>query len=234
MVKSATRLVTVRWVAALAFVVLGLTGQAAQAQLSEQEQLVERSRLVLDSFLSDQSFEDVRVYVQNAYAVLIMPQMLKAGFLVGVNYGTGILLVRDPSTGQWGDPVFYGMGGASIGLQAGLQSSDMIFTIMNQGAVDKLLAHGVKLGADAGVAAGPLGAQVGTGTTTHLGEDIYAWGMSQGLFGGFWLDGTLIRPKNQWNEAYYGRPIQPEEIVRQRKVVASAEVTALHNTLQRF
>jgi lipid-binding SYLF domain-containing protein len=110
----------------------------------------------------------------------------------------------------------------------------MIFTIMNEGAVNKLLAHGVKFGADAGVAAGPLGAEVGAATTTYLGEDVYVWGMSQGLFGGFWLDGTLLLPKNEWNQAYYGRPIQPEEIVRQRKVVASTEVSALHDALMRF
>ena len=229
MVKSAARLIAV-----LAFVMTGLAGQPAQAQ-SEQQQLVERSRLVLDAFLSDPQFEDVRVYVQNAYAVLIMPQVLKAGFLLGANYGTGVLLAREPQSGAWGDPAFYGMGGGSIGLQIGLQFSDMIFTIMNQGALDKLLAHGLKFGADAGVAAGPLGAQVGAGTTTHLGEDIYAWGMSQGLFGGFWLDGTMLLPKNDWNQAFYGRPIQPEEIVRQRSTAAATpEVAALHEALMRF
>jgi lipid-binding SYLF domain-containing protein len=229
MVKSATRLIAV-----LAFVMTGLAGQPAQAQLSEQQQLVERSRLVLDAFLSDPQFESVRVYVQNAYAILIMPQMLKGGFLLGANYGNGVLLARDPQSGQWGEPAFYSMGGGSIGLQIGLQSSDMIFTIMNEGALARLLAHGLKFGADAGVAAGPLGAAVGTGTTTQLGEDVYAWGRSQGLFGGFWLDGSLLMPKNDWNQAYYGRPIQPEEIVRQRSIVASAEVSALHDTLMRF
>ena len=224
MVKSATRVIAV-----LALVTMGLAGQPAQAQ-SEQQQLVERSRLVLDAFLSDPQFESIRVYVQNAYAVLIIPQMLKGGFLLGANYGTGILLARDPQSGAWGEPAFYGMGGGSIGLQ----SSDMIFTIMNEGALDKLLAHGLKFGADAGVAAGPLGVAVGTGSTLHFGEDVYAWGMSKGLFGGFWLDGSLVLPKNGWNEAYYGRPIQPEEIVRQRSVVASAEVAALHEALMRF
>lgn len=229
MVKSATRLIAV-----LALVFVGLASQPAKAQLTEQQMLVERSRLVLDGFLNDPAFKDVRVYVQNAYAVLILPEVLKAGFLVGVNYGTGVLLVRDPQTGEWGEPAFYGLGGASIGLQIGLQSSDMILTIMNEGAVDRILAHGVKFGADAGVAAGPLGASVGAATTTHFGEDVYVWGMSQGVFGGFWVDGSLVLPKNAWNEAYYGRPIQPEEIVRQRQVIASTEVTALHDTLMRF
>jgi lipid-binding SYLF domain-containing protein len=229
MVKSATRLIAV-----LAFVMMGVVGQPAQAQMNEQQQLVARSRLVLDAFLSDPNFKDIGVYVQNAYAVLIMPEVLKAGFLVGVDYGTGVLLVRDPQTGEWGEPAFYGMGGGSLGLQIGVQSSDMIFTIMNEGAVNKLLAHGVKFGADAGVAAGPLGASVGTATTTYFGEDVYAWGRSQGAFTGFWVDGTLILPKNSWNQAYYGRPIQPEEIVRQQSVAANPEVAALHDALMRF
>jgi len=229
MVKSATRLIAV-----LAFVLMGVAGQPAQAQMTEQQQLVERSRLVLDAFQRDPTFKDVRVYVQNAYAVLIMPDVLKAGFLLGVNYGTGILLVRDPQTGEWGEPAFFTLGGGSLGLQIGVQASDMIFTIMNEGAVAKLLAHGVKFGADAGIAAGPFGASVGAATTTNVGEDVYVWGMSQGLFGGFWVDGTLVLPDDRWNEAYYGRPIQPEEIVRQRKVVASSEVNALHDSLMRF
>ena len=97
MVKSAIRLIAV-----LAFVMTGLAGAPAQAQISEQEQLVARSRLVLDAFLSDPQFESIRVYVQNAYAVLIMPQMLKAGFLFGANYGSGVLLARDPQSGAWG------------------------------------------------------------------------------------------------------------------------------------
>ena len=85
---------------------------------AQQQQLVERSRLVLDAFLSDPQFESVRVYVQNAYAVLIIPQMLKGGFVLGANYGNGVLLARDPQTGQWGDPAFYTMAGGSIDSSA--------------------------------------------------------------------------------------------------------------------
>ena len=79
-----------------------------------------------------------------------------------------------------------------------------------------------------------LGAAVGAGTTAHFGEDIYAFAKSKGLFGGFWLDGAYLAAMNDWNEAYYGRPITPEEIVHQRTVVASAEISALHDSLARF
>ncbi len=224
-----------RMAAVLGLVLIGLFGLAGQAQANGQQRVVERARLALDSFVDDPSFEDMRIYVQNAYAVFVVPELLKAGFVFGAEYGIGVLLVRDPQSGAWGQPAFYALYGGSFGLQFGGQSSDVVFTIMNQGAVDRLIAHGVKLGADAGVAAGRLGAGVGAATTTYLGEDIYVFAKNKGLFGGFWLDGAYVAPKHDWNEAYYGRPVDPREIVRQPPtVVASAEVDALHQSLTRF
>lgn len=229
MVESAKRLI-----AMVGFALLTVAGTPAEAKTDGQQRVVERARLALDAFLDDPNFEEMRVYVQNAYAVLIIPELLKAGFFVGAEHGIGVLLVRDPQTGAWGQPAFYSLYGGSFGLQFGGQSSDVVFTIMNQGAVDKLLAHGIKLGADAGVAAGRLGAGVGAATTTHFGEDVYVFAKSKGLFGGFWVDGAYLAPKHDWNRAYYGREIPPQEIVRQRTVVASAEIDALHRSLTRF
>jgi SH3 domain-containing YSC84-like protein 1 len=224
-----------RTVAVLGLMLFGVFGLAEQAQANGQQRVVERARLVLDSFLDDPNvFEEMRVYVQNAYAVLVMPELLKGGFVFGAEYGIGVLLVRDQQTGSWGQPAFYALYGGSFGLQIGGQSSDVVFTIMNQRAVDQLIAHGIKLGADAGVAAGRLGGGVGAATTTNFGEDIYTFAKSKGLFGGFWLDGAYVQPKNDWNEAYYGRPVDAHEIVRQPTVMASAEVDALHQSLTRF
>jgi SH3 domain-containing YSC84-like protein 1 len=229
MIGSAKRIMAV-----LALALMAVMGPAAEAKTDGQQRVVERARLALDSFLDDPNFQEMRVYVQNAYAVLIVPELLKGSFFFGAEYGIGVLLVRDPQTGTWGQPAFYSLYGGSFGLQFGGQSSDVVFTIMNQGAVDKLLDHGIKLGADAGVAAGRLGASVGAATTTNLGEDIYAFAKSQGLFGGFWLDGTYIHANADWNRAYYGHPVDPRQIVREPTVVAAAEVDALHQSLTRF
>jgi SH3 domain-containing YSC84-like protein 1 len=229
MVKSIGRLISV-----LALFAVGLAGGVAEAKTDGQQRIVERARLALDSFLDDPNFNHMGVYVQNAYAVLIVPDLLKAGFFVGAEHGIGVLLVRNPQTGAWGKPAFYDLYGGSFGLQFGGVSSDVVFTVMNEGAVDKLLAHGIKLGADLGVAAGRMGAGVGAATTTHLGEDIYVFTKGKGLFGGFWLDGSWLRPKDDWNAAYYGRPVPAREIVRDHQVVASAEVSALHQSLTRF
>jgi lipid-binding SYLF domain-containing protein len=219
----------------LGLLLVGVFGTVEQAQANGQQRVVERARLALDSFLDDPIFEEMRVYVQNAYAVLVVPEMLKGGFIFGAEYGIGVLLVRDSQTGAWGQPAFYSVYGGSFGLQIGGQTSDVVFTIMNQRAVEQLTAHGVKLGADAGMAAGRLGVSVGAATTTHFGEDIYAFAKNKGLFGGFWLDGTYIHPKDDWNAAFYGRPVDASEIVREQPtVMASAQLDALHQSLTRF
>ena len=229
MVKSIGRLIAV-----LGLFAIGFATGPAQAETDGQQRVVERARLALDSFLDDPNFHQMGVYVQNAYAVLIVPELIKGGFFVGAQYGIGVLMVRDPQTGAWGKPAFYDLYGGSFGLQIGGASTDVVFTIMNEGAVDRLLAHGVKLGADLGVAAGRMGAGVGAATTTHLGEDIYVFSKGKGLFGGFWLDGSWLRAKDDWNAAYYGRQVDAEQILRDRQVVASAEITALHESLTRF
>lgn len=217
--------------------VLGMVGASgAHADSTGQQRVVERARLALDAFLDDPNFTDMRAYVQNAYGVLIVPEMLKAGFFFGAEYGIGVFLVRDQTTGHWGQPAFYDLYGGSFGLQFGGQSSDVVFTIMNEGAVDKILTSDVKVqfGADAGMAVGRIGAGVGAGTTTHFGEDIYVFAKSKGLYGGVSVDGTFVVPNADWNQAYYGHPVSPEEIVRSRQVMASNGVDALHQTLTRF
>lgn len=216
---------------------LGMLGaSAAQADSSGQQRVVERARLALDAFLDDPNFADMRPYVQNAYGILIVPEMLKGGLFFGAEYGVGLLLVRDSTTGQWGQPAFYDLYGGSFGLQFGGQSSDVAFTIMNEGAVDKILTSDVKVqfGADAGMAVGRVGAGIGAGTTTHFGEDLYVFAKSKGLYGGVSVDGTFVVPKADWNEAYYGHPVAPAEIVRSRQVMASNSVDALHQALTRF
>jgi SH3 domain-containing YSC84-like protein 1 len=228
MVTAAKRLIAI-----VGCMMLGLAGTPAEAKTDGQQRVVERARLALDSFLDDPNFEYMRVYVQNAYAVLVVPEVLKGGFFFGAEYGVGVLLVRNPQSGDWGRPAFYSVYGGSFGLQFGGSISDTVFTIMNEGAVDKLIANKVKFGGDVEIAVGRIGAGIGAGTTTEFGEDVYAFTKSKGLFGGITLDGTVVAPKHDWNEAYYGRPVDPMKIVRE-PAASSTEVAALHDALSRF
>jgi lipid-binding SYLF domain-containing protein len=222
-----------RLIAIAGCTMIGLIGTPAAAKTDGQQRVVERARLALDSFLDDPNFEYMRVYVQNAYAVLVVPEVLKAGFFFGAEYGVGVLLVRNPQSGGWGQPAFYSVYGGSFGFQIGGSISDTVFTIMNEGAVDKLLAHKVKFGGDMEIALGRIGAGVGAGTTTRFGEDVYVFSKGKGLFGGVTLDGTVVAPKDDWNEAYYGRPVDPLTIVRE-PATGNTEIAALHDSLSRF
>ncbi|MGI9485020.1 MAG: lipid-binding SYLF domain-containing protein [Geminicoccaceae bacterium] len=218
-----------------AFALVGCTGPYSQeASAPRSERLVEQSRLVLHDFLDDEQFQRMRVYVQNAYAIMIAPDLLKGGFLAGAERGTAVMLVRNPTTGGWGQPAFYDIYGGSLGLQFGVKTSDLVVTVMNEGAVKKIVGSGVKLGADASVAAGRVGATIGAATTTRFGEDLYVFAKDQGLFGGFAIDGSYVRAKSDWNEAYYGRPVQPWDVMVDFNVISGTEVASLHETLTRF
>lgn len=222
-----------RWIVIVGCALFAMSGTPAEAKTTGQERVVERARLALDSFLDDPNFEYMRVYVQNAYAVLVVPEMIKGGFFFGAEYGVGVLLVRDPQSGNWGQPAFYSLYGGSFGVQFGGSLSDMVFTIMNERAVDKLISNKVKFGGDVEMALGRFGLGVGAGTTTHFGEDVYAFSKSKGLFGGMSLEGTVVAPKHDWNEAYYGRPVDPKEIVR-TPAGTRTDIAALHESLTRF
>ncbi len=215
----------------LCLLLLALVRPAA-AELSAQQRLVERARVVVDDFRSDPQYGLARVYVQNAYGVIIVPNLIEGGFIIGGKYGVGILLVRDVQSGAWSDPIFLTVGGASLGLQIGGQASDVLVTLMNRAAVDKLLDHGLKLGADASAALGPIGAGVGTGTTLHFGEDAYVFMRNLGLYAGIKLEGTLFLPRNDWNEAYYGRKVTPREIAN--GAVHNPQAQPLKESLSKF
>ena len=212
--------------------VVGLMPAAAWA--NDQQLVVDKARIVVESFLNDPDFAKMRVYVQNAYAVLIIPDLLKGGFFIGVEHGTGVLLARDPQSGSWSEPAFYDIWGGSFGLQFGGQTSDAIFTLMNPGAVQKLLSSRFQLGADASVAVGELGAGVGAGTTVQFGEDVYAFARNMGLYGGLALDGTYAMPRDSWNQAFYGQPLTAEQIVVKRTAPEILGTQALREALSRF
>ncbi|BCX18518.1 MAG: hypothetical protein KatS3mg117_2200 [Geminicoccaceae bacterium] len=205
---------------------------AARAE-GEQQRLVDRARIVVEEFLADPNFQRMRVYVQNAYAVIVVPDLLKGGFFVGAEYGQGVLLARDIRSGAWSDPVFLDLYGGSIGLQFGGKASDVVITVMNQSALDKILSSNFKIGTDASVAAGPVGAGVGAATTVQFGEDLYVFSRGKGLYGGLSVEGTAILVKDDWNKAYYGQPVTAAAILKERTVTNTGS-TALREALARF
>ena len=207
---------------------------AAPALASEQQNLVDEARITAERFLGDADYKPMRVYVENAYGVLIVPDMLKGGFFVGGQYGNGVFLGRDAQSGLWSEPAFFTVAGGSLGLQIGGEKVAAIYTFMNPRAVDRLLSAQFKIGANAGGALGPVGAGIGAGTTLNFGEDVYVFSRNEGLFGGLAVDGTVIRPKPEWNAAYYGQRLTASQIVKQKAVASPPGAAELKNTLSRF
>lgn len=184
-----------------------------QAQLSEQQQLVDHARLAVVNLRSGSSpvSGQVNSYLTRARGVLIFPDLLRAGFIVGASGGTGVLLART-ATG-WSDPAFYFSGSGSFGLQIGAEGGSVMFVIMNDGALRKIVnGTGVNLGADVSIAVGPYGGGAQGATTTNLGADLVAFSAQQGIFGGAAVQGGVITPRQDWNTAYYGPGATPAAI----------------------
>lgn len=206
---------------------------ARSAQANEQQRLVDRANLALEEFLDDRTFEVMRAYVQNAAAVMVFPELLKAALLVGAEGGNGVMLVRHETSRAWSNPAFFALFEGSFGLQIGGAATAVVLTIMNRPAIDKILTTQFKLGTDARVAAGPVGPGVGAGTTARFGEDIYSFARSRGLFAGLSLDGAAILPKREWNAAYYESEVSAARILR-GEAGSNPGADALRATLARF
>jgi SH3 domain-containing YSC84-like protein 1 len=199
---------------------LGLAATPAHAQ-GEQQALVNQSVTTLQNFMSDPEMKWLQQNIGRAKAVLISPEIVKAGFIVGGSGGRGVLVARDAG-GKWIGPAFYTLATASIGLQAGLAASEMITLVMTDKGLNSLLATSVKLGGDASVAAGPVGA----GAKSDLAADLIAFSRSKGVYGGLNLDGTVVTANDEWNQAYFGKPVLPPDIVI-RGAVSNRDASAL-------
>ena len=183
---------------------------------SVPQELVDKARLTAENMLSDPGFPTLRRWMARAKGVLIIPSLLKAGFIIGAEGGSGVLLSRDDK-GIWSYPAFYTLGGGSFGLQIGAQDSAVIFVIMTDKGLESVIKRQMKLGADASIAIGPMGGGVEGSTTTAMGPDIYSFSKSRGLYGGASFEGAMIAKRNNWNTGYYGKGATPEAIVIKRK-----------------
>jgi SH3 domain-containing YSC84-like protein 1 len=175
----------------------------------EQQDLVRSAETTFSNFMRDPEMTWLQQNIGRAKAVLIAPQIVKAGFILGGSGGRAVLIARDPQTGRWMGPAFYNLGAASVGFQAGMSWSESVSLIMTQRGLDSLLSNSFKIGGDASVAAGPVGA----GAKSDLMADIIAFSRSKGIYGGLNLDGSIVSPENSWNDLYYGRSVTPTDII---------------------
>jgi SH3 domain-containing YSC84-like protein 1 len=151
--------------------------------------------------------------LQEAQGIAIVPGMKKAGLIIGMEHGKGVLLTRDPN-GMWRAPVFITVTGGSIGLQAGVQTSDLFLVFKTRSGVDRTFKGRVTIGSDLAVAAGPVGRDSLLAGDGSLKVDIVSYSRSHGLFAGFAINGATLHIDNQANMTYYAaRPGQPQPCI---------------------
>jgi SH3 domain-containing YSC84-like protein 1 len=167
-----------------------------------------------------------------AHCVVVIPGLKKAAFIVGGEHGSGVMSCRHGNT--WGPPVFMEMTKGSAGLQAGVSSTDLVLVVMNQKGADRLLSNKVTLGADASIAAGPVGRTAGAGTDAQLTAEILSYSRSQGLFAGINLSGGSLNPDKSENERAYGAYASARDIaLGTTPVKVTPEMQAFTNALER-
>ena len=228
-VGSVATLLAVAIISAFGITVANPAPAAADDSLDARH-LVEKSKLTFDTFVASREMDAFRNLLKRARGVFIAPQVVKGAFIFGVSGGSGVLVARDSQTGQWNGPTFYTIGEASFGLQAGGQASQLVFVAMTERGVSALLSSSVKLGADIGVAVGPVG--VGAkASTANLSADILSFSLSQGLYGGISIDGAVVATRGDWNSAYYKKGgVTPTDILI-RKSVSNQHATGLINAV---
>jgi len=171
----------------------------------EAAQVVERFRVHKDL----KNFADE---LQTAAAVVVLPNVIKAGFFAGGEAGNGVLLKR--TAGGWSYPAFYTLGAASFGLQAGVQDTAIVLVIRSDGALDSVLRHQGKIGADTGATVFVQGVGMEASTTTNLGADILAFANANvGAYLGATLEGAVLATRHDLNRAYYGPDATPDSIL---------------------
>jgi lipid-binding SYLF domain-containing protein len=193
--------------------------------------LVDKARQTLEVFAVAREMEGFRQLVKDARGVFIAPQILKGAFIIGASGGSGVLLVRDKKTGEWTGPAFYTIGEASFGLQIGGEASEVILLIMTERGVTALLSSSVKLGADIGVAVGPVGVGVDV-STANLSADIISFARSKGLYGGISVEGAVVKVREGLNKSYYGKKVTPTDILI-RKAVKNSHSAPLIETVSK-
>jgi SH3 domain-containing YSC84-like protein 1 len=223
---------TMKWIGSLAVAVLCLMPLLAKAANDDQAARVTASGDVLKDLIDSPSGIN-RGLLNKAYCVIVLPSVKKAGFIVGAQYGKGVMTCRSGAnfTGKWSAPIMMQSSGGSFGLQAGGQAIDYVVLVMNADGARKVMNGKAKLGADASIAAGPVGRDAEASTNASMSAQMLSYSRTQGVFAGVSLSGTSLGPDNGDNEDLYGKKVKPEQIFA-GDVRAPASASGLLSTLQ--
>lgn len=200
---------------AAAALLLAASVVSAPARADEdQTDLLHRATRTAEHMNRDPAFDQARHMLRHARAVLIVPSLVKAGFIFGGEGGNGVLLAQ--TRHGWSYPAFYSFGGASFGFQAGAEEAEIVLLIMSDRALRAVEQEKFQFGAGAGLTVVTLSSGAAGATSPNLSGDIIVWTSATGAYGGLTLNGTVIAPRREWNEDFYNRPVSVPEILSGR------------------
>jgi lipid-binding SYLF domain-containing protein len=189
---------------------------AGAADSSKEQQLVDKARATWESFAESPILRsELHDWLRVAKGIFIVPRAIKGAAGVGVAEGHGVLLVRDENTGDWSPPAFYTARALSIGIQLGGGTSEVVFVVRSQRGLEQFYGSQFKLGMNIGVAAGPMGGGMGL---EGLTADLFVYARAKGAFVGTAVKGGHIAVMDEANQAYYGRPVKPTDILVEKTV----------------
>ena len=208
--------------------------RAGQANDSEEAARIHDATTVFREIMTAPDRAVPLSVLGKADAIAVFPSVLKAGFVVGVTRGRGIISVRDEKTGAWSSPAFLTVTGGSFGAQIGGASTDLVLIVMNQRGVRDLLQNQFKIGGEAQATAGPVGREAQAATDIQLHAEILSYSRSRGLFAGISVSGASVRADRDANMRFYGKPYSSRQIVLQGMGGAPEPVSQWHAVLERF
>jgi lipid-binding SYLF domain-containing protein len=197
--------------------VMAVFPSEVRAEATEQQVIVDEAVLSLRNFKGDPNMEWFRENLKKAKGLVIFPKLYKGGFILGGSGGRGVLLVQDPASKNWSGPAFYTIGSVSFGLQIGGQMAEVVMMVMTQEGLENLYSTDVKLGADASVAAGPVGVGA-SGAVAMVTADFLSFARAKGAYVGVSLEGSVVKVNGDHNKAFYGRSVRPVDIVIAKNV----------------
>ena len=198
--------------------------KAAEAEkMSDEAERAVKAAAVLEAAAQSEDAEIPRALLEKAWGVAVIPHVVKGAFGIGGRWGKGLVSER-MEDGSWSAPAYVSIGGASYGFQIGVEATDLVLVFTDRAGLEALLDDGLKLGADAGVTAGPIGRKGEIGTNLTLDSAIYSYSRSKGLFAGVSLDGAVVTVDDDANRNVYGKDVSHEALLSGK--VGKAAATA--------
>lgn len=216
----------------LLLIAISILPAAAFGQ-NKQEKLAQNAIRVLNEIMRAPDKRVPTKMFDTAEAIAVIPDVIKAGLILGGRHGKGLLSVR-ARDGTWSNPTFIGLSGGSLGFQAGVQSTDVILIFRTPRGVDSIVNGKFTLGADASVAAGPVGRSATAATDAQLKAEIYSYSRARGLFAGVALDGSVISIEHDHNEKAYGKSATPRRIFEGNIERAPNQIVAFRDALEEY